>query len=45
LENQGVDGRIILKCISEIYWKVVKWIDATKDRDKGQTVVNKVMNI
>jgi hypothetical protein len=45
LENEGVAGRIILKCISKIYWKVVKWFDLNQDREKGQTVVNRVMNI
>jgi hypothetical protein len=46
LENLGVDGWIILKCIlktgrGEELWT---WINLTRDRDQWRTPVNTVIN-
>jgi hypothetical protein len=32
LENPGVDGLIILKCVFEIWLADIDWIDLTQDR-------------
>ena len=35
LEDLGVDGRIILKCIlQEVKWMSMYWIDLAEDRDR-----------
>jgi hypothetical protein len=46
LEDPGVDGRIILKCIFK-KWDGggVDWIDMAQDRDRWRAVVNAVMNL
>jgi hypothetical protein len=45
LEDPGVDGWIILKCILEKWDGDTDWIDLAKVRDKWQAVVNAVMNL
>jgi hypothetical protein len=44
LEDQGVDGRIILKWIFERLDGGIDWIDLALDRDRWGAVVNAVMN-
>jgi hypothetical protein len=46
LEDLGVDGRIILRCIIR-KWEVgdMGWIDLTEDRDRWWALVNAVMNL
>jgi hypothetical protein len=44
LENPGIDGRIVLKCI-EVGWEGVEWIDMAQDRDRWRAVVSAVMNL
>jgi len=41
LENPGIDGRIILKCIFR-NWVVggMEWIDLAQNRDRWRTLVN-----
>jgi hypothetical protein len=36
LEETGVDGRIILKCIFRKWDGVMDWIDLAQDRDRGK---------
>ena len=45
LEDQGVDGRIILKWIFEKWDGGMEWIDLAEDRDRWRAVVNAVMNL
>ena len=46
LEELGVDGSIILKCIfQEVGRGTVDWIAAVQDRDKWRAIVNTVMNL
>jgi hypothetical protein len=45
LEDPGVDGRIILKWISERLDGSMDWIDLAQDRDRWRAVVNTVMNL
>jgi hypothetical protein len=45
LEDLGVGGKIILKCILKIGLKGVNLIDLAQDRDKWQHFVNTVMNL
>jgi hypothetical protein len=45
LEDPGVDGRIILKWIFEMWDGVMDWIDLVQGRDRWLTVVNEVMNL
>jgi hypothetical protein len=45
LEEPGVDGRIILKCIFErLGGGGIDWINLAQDRDGWQTFVNVVIN-
>jgi hypothetical protein len=45
LEDPGVDGRIILKCIFEKWGGGMGWIQLAQDRDGWRAVVNAVMNL
>jgi len=46
LEGPGVDGRIILRWISqEVGCGGMGWIDLAKDRDRWRALVNAVMNL
>jgi hypothetical protein len=45
LEDPGVDGRRILKWISEKWDGGIDWIDLVQDRDRWRAVVNVVMNL
>jgi hypothetical protein len=44
LEEQGVDGRIILNWIFTERDGVIDWIDPAQDRDRWWIFVNAVMN-
>jgi phytoene/squalene synthetase len=44
LEDQGIDGRIILKSILKKWDVDVDWLDTAQDRDRWQSLVNAVMN-
>ena len=46
MEDPGVDGRMILKCIFE-KWDggSVDWISMVQDRDRWRSVVNAVMKL
>ena len=46
LEDPGVDGRIILRCIFR-KWDVgvIDWIDLFQDMDRWRTLVKAVMNL
>jgi hypothetical protein len=45
LEDPGVDGRTILRCIFR-KWDVggMDWIELARDRDRWRALVNVVMN-
>jgi hypothetical protein len=45
LEDQGVDGRIMLKCVFKKLDGDMDWIDLAQDRDKLRAVVNTGMNL
>jgi hypothetical protein len=45
LEDPGVDGRIILKCIFKKWDRGMDWINMAQDRDRRRAVVNVVMNL
>ena len=45
LEDPGVDGRIILKCIFERLHRSIDWIDLAHDRNMWCTPVNAVTNL
>jgi hypothetical protein len=45
LEDTGVDGRIIFKCIFVKLDGSVEWIYVVQDRDKRRALVNTVMNL
>ena len=44
LEDQGVDGRIILTRIFRKCDRDMDWIDLAQDRDRWRALVNAVMN-
>ena len=44
-EDQGLDGRIILKWILKKWVRDMDWIDLAQDRDSWRAVVNAVMNL
>jgi hypothetical protein len=45
LEEPGVDGRIILKWILDMWDRRTDWIDLAQDKDSCGAVVNAVMNL
>jgi hypothetical protein len=45
LEDQGVDGKTILKCILKTCWNDVDSIELAQDTGKWWAVVNAVMNL
>jgi hypothetical protein len=45
LEDQGVDGKIILRWIFRKWDKGMDWIDLDRDRDRWWAIVNAVMNL
>jgi hypothetical protein len=45
LEDQGADGRMILKCIFKKFDVGVDGIDLVQDRDRWRAVVNAVMKL
>ena len=45
MEEQGVDGRIILKIIFEKWMEVMDWIDLAQDRERWRAIANTVMNL
>jgi len=44
LEDPGIGGRIVLRCIFR-KWSVGVWIDLAEDRDRWRVLVNAVMNL
>jgi hypothetical protein len=45
LEDPGVDGRIILKWIFEMWNGDMDWIGRFQERDRWRAVLNTVMNL
>jgi hypothetical protein len=45
LRKLGVDGKVILKRIFEMWGGSMDWIDLAQDRDRLQAVVNAVTNL
>ena len=45
MQDQGIDGRIILKRIFKKGWEGMDWIDLAEYRVKWWVVVNAVMNL
>jgi hypothetical protein len=44
-EKQDVGGWTILKCILEIGWDGVNWMDMAQDRNQWRALVNTVLNL
>jgi hypothetical protein len=44
-EEQGVDGRIILKIIFGKWMEVMDWIDLAQDRERWRAIANTVMDL
>jgi len=45
LEDLGVHGRIILKCIFKKWEVGMDWIDLAQDSNRWRALVNAVMNL
>jgi hypothetical protein len=45
LEDLGVDGRVLLKCIFKKWDRSMYWFDLGMDTHRCRTVVNGVMNL
>ena len=45
LEDTGVDGRMILKCIFKKWDEGMYWISLAQDRDRWRALVSAVMNL
>jgi hypothetical protein len=45
MDDQGVDGRIILTSIIRKWVGCMDWIDVAEDRDRLRALVNAVMNL
>ena len=45
LEDPGVNGRIILRCIFRNWGGGMDWIDLVRDRDRWKTFVNAIVNL
>ena len=45
MEDLGVNGRIILKWISEKWNEGTDWIDLAQDRDRWWAVADAIMNL
>lgn len=45
MEDIGVGGRIILKCIFKKLEGVMDWIEPAQDRDRWMAVVNAVIDL
>ena len=43
MEDPGVNGRIILRCIFRKWAEGMNWIDLAQDRDRWLVLVNAVM--
>jgi hypothetical protein len=44
-EDQDIGGWTILKCLREIGWDGMDWIDLAQDNDQWRALVNTVMNL
>ena len=45
LEDQGVDGRIILTWIFRKWYRDIDWIDLARDRGRWRALLNAVINL
>jgi hypothetical protein len=45
LEDPGVKGRIIMRCILWKWERGMDWIDVAQDKDRWQALVNVVTNL
>jgi hypothetical protein len=45
LEDRGIEGRIIIRCILRKWEGGMAWIDVTQDKGRWQALVNVVMNL
>jgi len=45
MEDQGVDGRMILKWIFKKWNWGMDWIDLAKERNRGLALIDVIMNL